>query len=186
MSKKKAMFFKQVDAGVVDLYDFDDVASLQSENDVLNTNAILGVADWANITSAHTITIAGVGKADTEHYSGNGNTLCLKAELIADGNFRRIEFGLEQMSGIASVIAGDQYTISFYAKCGAVNAQQISGWTNCTGDPVNVALTTTWTLYSYTITAETTADIVIRFYGSWSGGLAGDTFYLDDFSIIKI
>lgn len=180
------MFFKEEVVSVVDLYDFDDAASLQNENDVLNVGTVLGVSDWANISTAHTVTIAGVGKTDTEHYNGNGNSLCLKSSVIADGNFKRIEFGLEQMSGIASVISGDQFTISFYAKCGAVNAQQLSGWTNCTGDPVNVPLTTTWTLYSYTITAETTADIVLRFYGSWIGGLAGDTLYLDDFSIVKI
>ena len=50
---------------VVDLYDFDDAASLQNENDVLNVGTVLGVSDWANISTAHTVTIAGVGKTDT-------------------------------------------------------------------------------------------------------------------------
>ena len=184
MSKKKAMFFKQTAEGVVDLYDFDDVASLQNETASLTVDASSSGTGWYNFGDKHTITAS-----DTvgEFYDGNGNTRGLKAVLKLDTNFLRFDLDMLRFGSISEILAGDSFTVSFWAKTGVnVNAQQLSGWTNCTGSPSNVSLTATWTKYEYTITAETTADISLRFYGSWVGGVAGDELYLDDFSIIKI
>jgi len=85
-----------------------------------------------------------------------------------------------------SATAGKTYTISMWAKRGAVGTnQELRSWTNTNENP-NIAVTsTTWTEYNTVDTPVSTAAIQMRFYATRTAGSIGDEIYVDEISVIE-
>jgi hypothetical protein len=85
-----------------------------------------------------------------------------------------------------TITSGDTFTVSFWAKSTQGTLDRITGWTNVSGGPSSVNPPSSWTFYSYDITATATGTAQLRFYASAStSGVAGDNIFVDNLSAIK-
>ena len=139
-----------------------------------NCNEVDGTSGWSNFGGDGVVT-----SEETDVYCGTSKIVITTAA----GNSTSFVFSIP---GTES--NGDTFTVSFWGKDNGSCAAQATVWSNCTGGPSGVNMTTTWTQYTYNITA--TADGVrLRFYPDTGGGgdcgAPGDNIQIDCISIIK-
>jgi len=89
---------------------------------------------------------------------------------------------------IPNAVIGATYTISIYARRGAVTTGlprffNHGGFT--TVPAVETIDTTTWTEFTWTLVATATGPVNLQLYPTWSGEAAGGEIYIDDISIIE-
>ena len=83
-------------------------------------------------------------------------------------------------------IIGEQYTIIIWAKRGTQSSDPaFANWTGLQGAAVTPISSTSWTQYTFNVTANNTNPTIRIFSGSKNGGVVGDFIYFDAISIIQ-
>ena len=132
----------------------------------------------ANSISGWTNPGATVTSDSTDPFHGS-YAIKIEATSTADNN-RRIEYPF-------SAIIGETYDISVWVKAGAQSVDPaFAAWDGVSGfaNPTHITSGTTWTEYTFTVTATATTGIIRLYTGSGSQGMAGDVLYIDSVSIM--
>lgn len=124
----------------------------------------------------------------TTGWAGLGATIAVESSDVNTGSYA-IKITTTAATGNAqytlSATSGDTFDVSFYVKAvtdaGGTSARDA---TNCTGAYYATPLPSSWTLVSYSITASSTGNILIRVFPGISDTI-GNVTLVDDFSIIK-
>jgi len=163
--RKRAMFFKQAEVGITDVFAQDNAAAL-SDTD----------AQGSFSSSGCTVSVAGVGKPDTTTYSGGGD-FCIKGVSIAAYGYIRYD---------VPVISGKTYNFSVWAKRGIQGvAQRITMLASDLPSGTKATIDSTdWTEYTWSDVATATGSGRLHFYTGFNG-VAGDELYIDKITIAE-
>ena len=167
MSKKKAMFFKQVAGGEVDIYPTGNAASFG----VNEANAL------PSLSGDQFKTTVSVNSVDFED-----GLYSLEFENINTqiGKYRAIT---------VNVVLGKTYEVSVYGKRSGTNDARIlfrPPFTGPNSGYVNFTETADFALYTITLTATADGSAEVRFYPALSGvAVVGDKMWIDGFKIIE-
>ena len=173
MSKKKAMFFKQVDAGVTNLYSWSDAASpIPNE---IETVVLSTTNGWESVQGLDPIV-----PSDIEFQGGGASGLYsieLKSSSAGGSDFAKVWFTVE---------TGKSYRFTFWAKTdangdGDSRLRSSEGWVT---NPTETTFTTTWTEYSFDV--EATGTLGSFLFWTTRSGATLNTMWLDNITMIEI
>ena len=166
MSKKKAMFFKQAVAEVIEVYPTGNAASIGAGE----------LDNWSNNWSDLTADVASVQDL-TEDNDGDYAILITNRD---GGTFKDGRFS------IADIAVGETYSYSFLAKRGVQGTTQYVNFRDAFTTKIVNITTNSWELYTGTLTGASNGAGGVRCLVSSNVGALGDELYIDGFSIIKI
>ena len=150
---------------------------LASSQELHTQSNAVSIANEANATTGWTgsSTIT----SDTSDPYGSG-TYALKIVSTSNNtNDRRVSYNF-------TVVNGETYDISIWAKQGSQsNDPAFALWSGFSNFSTTAISGTTWTEYTFTLTANATSATIIAFTGSSGGGSTGDELYLDHVSITQ-
>ena len=142
------------------LYDFANAASIENE---------------ANSTDGWTQSSVSLTSDNTDSYDGLYSIRIVSNDGTNDSGRLRFD-----------VIQGTSYTISIWAKRGAQGTTQVfKNWIGFSDFATQTVTSTTWTEYTFNITASITGRAQIRCYPTGIGGGVGDDLFIDAITITE-
>ena len=156
--------YEQANAGCTP--DANELAITANAASDPNCNEANGFSGWTDVQSTKS-------SVTTDPQVGSYHLMFVSEE----GNSDRVEYTF-------AIVNGGTYDITFDIKEISGDCR-VSGWVGFSNGPSLNTVGNVWETKSYSVTANTTGTAIIRIYNNLSGGSVGDTFYLDNFSIIK-
>jgi chitodextrinase len=144
-----------------------------------NAQNLYTLANAANIANEVNATTGWSGPAALASVTDNPHdgTWSIRITTQSNGN-RAASFNFDAVSGTT-------YNITIWGRRGTSNSNSaFKDWVNLTGFTETAISTTTWQLYSFTVTATSTTP-TIRVYGSTSGP-SGRTAFIDGITITAV